>query len=1003
MVTMPASKRPRKPPEPPTVPPDFLCEWCYRPECLPGKFHYWPPPARKGLPYGPNWKQRLLFLDRLSIEEKTELQNRGIVLKGEDGRAVGGPLAHLHGMDVVLVIGGARSGKCFQKGTQVLRFDGSVANVEDVKVGDLLLGPDSQKRTVVSLARGREKMFKIIPNRGNAFVCNESHTLTLKSSGLRLHFKTENGKKREFFEKAGTVHNMTVQEYLALSKKKQKCFKIYRTEGIEFGTKQRKLSLDPYFLGLWLGDGTATGTQITNPEPEIAAYIEDYAASFGLYVRRGHRRPSKTCPDLIITSGNSVQKNPVLGLLRENGLIQNKHIPQQYLVASRKNRLRLLAGLLDTDGHLSNECYYEISQKSKTLATQIVFLARSLGFTATIKENRKACVKPDGSRKWGTYYRINIFGNVEKIPLRVERKKLKKSLKHRTDHLVTGFEIEELSEDDYYGFELAGADRLFLLADFTVVHNSIGSTARGNDVARRFTKAKILVGAVDFPLLMSTTGEDWRELWTIDDDWDRPDIRVKITQNDRRMRLKNGAMVTFLNLEKPKKLRGRKADFIHIDEASLLPHAKSVDELILRLSSNAVPFKQLILSTNPEQTFGWVYDRFNLRQFEEDYTGEPQPIGRPCQCQYCVFCREKKIGSELIEWVDRKCPKCKAEKPDDCPGGQYYQRVIFFYPDDNPHLPVGYQSDMQGSMSDDAYQILSEGRVKEIRNGVIYTEYSHRTDNGNLLAQNMPIKEHLDIIWTLDFNKNPQCSLICQEWKEGGKLKIVVQDEIVKWRASAHAIARIFVQKIKRLANWKGQVLIYGDPSGFTGGTDDVKHNYDIISEILEKEKIPFTVLTRPTRYSWDKRIFSVKHLLCDDQGYRTVLVNPQAENFLESLRGTEWDAKGEKESEKCDARARDNPDKSHPMIMTHPGCAFGYYIIEAHPVSEELWRSHFVLAPDGTLMEISKDGQFKEFIPEGVQEEQLEIDDYDSIFPPEGPNEPEGMGAYFRSHGGFA
>ncbi len=79
----------------------------------------------------------------------------------------------------VLPTGG---GKCLGAGTPVLMFDGSIKAVEDVLVGDLLMGPDSKPRTVLSLARGSEELYRVTPVKGDAYVVNESHILSLRNT-----------------------------------------------------------------------------------------------------------------------------------------------------------------------------------------------------------------------------------------------------------------------------------------------------------------------------------------------------------------------------------------------------------------------------------------------------------------------------------------------------------------------------------------------------------------------------------------------------------------------------------------------------------------------------------------------------------------------------------------------------------------------------------------------------------------------------------------------------
>ncbi|EIC9656856.1 hypothetical protein LAU82_004559, partial [Salmonella enterica subsp. enterica serovar Enteritidis] len=60
------------------------------------------------------------------------------------------------------------SGKCLKRGTEVIMFDGTTKKVEDVIVGDVLMGPDSTPRNVLSLGRGREMMYEVKPRKGES-------------------------------------------------------------------------------------------------------------------------------------------------------------------------------------------------------------------------------------------------------------------------------------------------------------------------------------------------------------------------------------------------------------------------------------------------------------------------------------------------------------------------------------------------------------------------------------------------------------------------------------------------------------------------------------------------------------------------------------------------------------------------------------------------------------------------------------------------------------------
>jgi hypothetical protein len=83
----------------------------------------------------------------------------------------------------LLLYGELGSGKCHAKGTPIMMFDGSIQLVENIKVGDDLMGDDSKPRKVLSLANGRDKMYDIIQSYGDTYRVNEEHILCLREHG----------------------------------------------------------------------------------------------------------------------------------------------------------------------------------------------------------------------------------------------------------------------------------------------------------------------------------------------------------------------------------------------------------------------------------------------------------------------------------------------------------------------------------------------------------------------------------------------------------------------------------------------------------------------------------------------------------------------------------------------------------------------------------------------------------------------------------------------------
>ena len=165
-----------------------------------------------------------------------------------------------------------------------------------------------------------------------------------------------------------------------------------------------------------------------------------------------------------------------LGLMLKR--CEHKVIPSQYKKGTAEVRRKVLAGLLDTDGSASNNCYDFIS-KSKQLSEDVVFIARSLGMRAVMRPSEKFCQTGGG----GTYWRVCISGEgLDKLPMLLSRKK-SRPRKQIKDARRFGFTITDLPEDDFYGFTLDGDGR-FTLSNFIITHNT-GKTYVGINAAKR--------------------------------------------------------------------------------------------------------------------------------------------------------------------------------------------------------------------------------------------------------------------------------------------------------------------------------------------------------------------------------------------------------------------------------------------------------------------------------------------------------------------------------------
>ena len=344
-------------------------------------------------------------------------------------------------------------GKCLEKGTLVLMADGTKKKIEDIKLGDKVQSINSVN-TVFELHSGKAKGYKIIPKVGEPFVISADHILTL----VEKYFEQKNN-KRVYKQR---LIDISIEDYLKSSNHfKKKCF-LYKPE-INYSNKN--LSIPPYVLGLWLGDGCKDRPELCTADIELANIWKNYANSLNLQVKQYHFKNSKAY-SYSITSGSSTgptTRNSFKELLKSYNLIGNKHIPLDYLTSSKIQRLELLAGIIDTDGYYTGD-RFGISTKLDILADNYYQLISSLGFKVS---KRIMYIKVGKERR--PYYEISFSGDLTQIPTILSRKKVTKYSPR--DSLTTRFDIEELNEIEYYGFACDG-DHRFILGNGFVTHNS---------------------------------------------------------------------------------------------------------------------------------------------------------------------------------------------------------------------------------------------------------------------------------------------------------------------------------------------------------------------------------------------------------------------------------------------------------------------------------------------------------------------------------------------------
>lgn len=355
-----------------------------------------------------------------------------------------------------------------------------------LKVGDFLFGSDGQPTKIIQLHPIEfMKFYRMTTRTGRTVRCNAEHlwTVTCPSNTgdrqitkslaeIALNYRSPRIDKRD-------------------NSKHTECrYFIYPSAPIEFEPKE--LPIDPYTLGLWLGDGTSSSGDITAAEPEVFDYVP--------YI------VEKKKPRLKYTVKGLSQ------LLRENGLKNNKHIPEIYFRASIQQRQALLQGLMDSDGHAPlGQKRTEWCSIKKRLADDYVALVRSLGGRANISKGRAKLYDKD----CGIAYNVISMFPPDIKPFHLKRKLNAYGGPGKIREAIIA--IEEAGEDFGRCISVDAADGLYITNDYLVTHNSTAMTLA-------YTLAAMLFKQRDYGIIVSDTEAQAAGFLH--------DINVELTEND---------------------------------------------------------------------------------------------------------------------------------------------------------------------------------------------------------------------------------------------------------------------------------------------------------------------------------------------------------------------------------------------------------------------------------------------------------------------------------------
>lgn len=333
--------------------------------------------------------------------------------------------------------------------TPVPMADGTYKILRDIEDGDWIVGRSGLPTKVLKAHKIHfpERAYEIVFKSGEKIVAGGEHLWTVEN---------ESGKQR-------TIDTDSLYEYN--KNYKAKVF-IPRVERV-FTGREIELPLDPYILGVWLGDGHTYAPRITTPDAYIVERLKEYAKSNGGDVKKDKTQNAGLATTYYI-DGLYKPLNK-LGLLRRNSNDdkEGKHIPEIYFNASYAQRLELLRGLMDTDGCQHSYNLSIFTQKEGRLLEDVIRLIAGLGGFP-----RKCKTNPGKLAREGEKY-FNVNFSLADNPFHLPKKANKwnaPSQKHNRQSIIS---ITPVKVRLMRCLTVDAEDGLFCVGKrFTVTHNT---------------------------------------------------------------------------------------------------------------------------------------------------------------------------------------------------------------------------------------------------------------------------------------------------------------------------------------------------------------------------------------------------------------------------------------------------------------------------------------------------------------------------------------------------
>lgn len=515
---------------------------------------------------------------------------------------------------VVLFTGSAGGGKAVYIMSEIPTPTGWKI-MADLKVGDYVFGSDGMPTRIVAATDTMygHDCYDVEFDDGTIVCCDRDHlwyTSTVASRASRYNYKktlksmggayrnkprgSDQRRKRVLDSVVTTKH---IGETVRTEKSNGRLNHAVRIAA-PIQLPEADLDIDPYLLGIWLGDGNRGNCGITIHDNDVDTIEEIRKA--GYVVKKIKTKYRWSIPNR--------QLHPYL---RRYGILNDKRVPSAYFLASESQRLSLLQGLIDSDGHIGTNGRVSIDLAKLDLLEDVRELVCSLGIKAS---NISASWSTCNGKKFRRYrMSFRTTRQVARLPRKKERiaREIRKTQGHR--FIV---DVRKVESVPVKCIQVENKDGLYLTSrSFIPTHNSMAAAQKvhafcltypgATALIVRKTKSSMHNSTIAF-LKKKVFGRYLRN----------GKMRHNITE--QRFEYTNGSVIVYggmANEDQRESIRsiGQEGgiDITWMEEATQFDEA-DFNEVSARMRGSATDWRQVILTTNPDAPTHWIYQRMIL-------------------------------------------------------------------------------------------------------------------------------------------------------------------------------------------------------------------------------------------------------------------------------------------------------------------------------------------------------------------------------------------------------